>query len=143
MSDLKENSRVCLPKQLPPAEEASIEMRRNIYKKLFDDFKEKNCRKNGDQKPNLTKTAQEGVDSLNKRINEGQIVVLNTDKSGKFAIVTVEKYLEMGGVHTAGDKRVSRLEIREIEKQLNGHTSQWIKMTGMGEGHRHESRTRE
>ena len=64
--------------------------------------------------------------------------MLETDKSGKLAITSRETYLEMGDVHTAGYRLVSCLENREIEKQLNGHSSMWIKKTGMSERHGQE-----
>ena len=143
VTDLKENSRVILPKPLPPVHEANIEMRRNIYKKLFKDFKETNCNRKGEQKPNMTENEIAGLRTRRKRISEGEIVVLKTDKSGKFCITDRETYLELGKVHTSGDREINRGEIKEREKILNAHTSMWIKMTNMGEDHKHEGRTRE
>ena len=119
VTDLKENSRVHLPRPLPPGEEANIEMRRGVYMRLFQEFKRDNCKKTGDQKTNISKEVDNGIKSLKKRIENEEIIVLETDKSGKLAITSRETYLEMGDVHTAGDRLVSCLEIREIEKQLN------------------------
>ena len=48
VTDLKENSRVHLPRPLNPEGEANIEMRRGVYMRLFEEFKNVNCKKNGD-----------------------------------------------------------------------------------------------
>ena len=44
VTDLKENSRVHLPRPLPPGEEANIEMRRGVYMRLFQEFERDNCK---------------------------------------------------------------------------------------------------
>ena len=44
------------------------------------------------------------------------------DKSCKLAVTTMEKYLEMGIVHTSNDKEISRQEFVESKKVVNGHT---------------------
>jgi hypothetical protein len=61
VTDLKECSRVTLPKPLPPAEEALIEMRRNSQKTLYDRFREEHTNKNGEQKSNLTTEEQKSA----------------------------------------------------------------------------------
>ena len=60
VTDMKGNSRVTLPKPVKPADEANIEMRRDIYRKLFKNFKVKNCKENGDQKSNMTDEEEAG-----------------------------------------------------------------------------------
>ena len=132
-----------LPKPLPPAEEASIEMRREIYKKLFREIKGNICNEKGDQPSNLTEEEEKGLKTLKKRIKDEEIIVMKTDKSGKFAITDRENYIEMGKAHTARDREIDIKEIREKERVLNGHTSMWIKMTNLGEQHNHEDRARE
>ena len=62
---------------------------------------------------------------------------MKTDKSGKFTIATMEKYIEMGMKHVGDDKQVNREKIREIERILNGHCCAWGKMFGSGESHDH------
>ena len=106
VTDLKENSRVHLPRPLNPEGEANIEMRRGVYMRLFEEFKNVNCKKNGDQKNNLTKAEEEGIKSLRKRIEDEEIIVMETDKSGKLALTTRETYLKLGDAHTAGDRLV-------------------------------------
>ena len=50
VTDLKENSRVYLPKPLPPQEEAKIEIRREQYKQVFRD----QCSESGTQQSNMS-----------------------------------------------------------------------------------------
>ena len=135
VTDMEDNTRVTLPKPLPPAEEAAIEMRRNIYKKLEKDYLEKNCKKDGKQPSNLTPAQETGLKRLQKRIKEKEIVVMMTDKSNKLAVTTLEDYMMMGEKHIKEDKEITRDEIREKEKILNGHSSMWIKMWGVSEAH--------
>ena len=39
VTDLKENSRVHLPRPLPPEGEAYIEMRRGVYLRMFEEYR--------------------------------------------------------------------------------------------------------
>ena len=139
---MAENSRVTLPKPLDPTHEAHIEMRREIHLKTFRDHREKFCNSKGEQISNLTERERSGLDSLKKRIKSGELVILETDKSNKFAVTTEEKYLEMGHVHTAKDRKISRDEIREKQKIVNGHMSMWIKMQNAGADWNHSDRFR-
>ena len=64
-----------------------------------------------------------------------QKLAMLTDKSWKFDVTLLEKYLELGEQHICNDREVDLAEIDDIEKQLIGHTSMWIKMWGIGEAH--------
>ena len=122
-------------------QEAGIAMRRENFNKITSKFIDEKC-VNNKQKPNLTKEEMKGLRSLQKRIKDGEIVVMSTDKSCKLAVTTMEKYLEMGAVHTRNDKEISRKEFVELEKVVNGHTAMHIKMQGMGENWGHAKRMR-
>ena len=140
VTDLKECSRVTLPKPLPTKEEALIEMRREMHGKIYEEFRQENCNKDGEQQPNLSEIEREGLKSLQKRIKEGEIVIMKTDKSNKFCVATREEYIKMGEIHTKNDKKITREEIHEIEKQLNGHSVAWVKMWGTGADNGHQDR---
>ena len=72
---------------------------------------------------------------LKKKIKSGEVIVMNTDKSSKFAITTIEDYKRMGEIHTRNDKKISRRELIEREKTLNSHSAMWNKMLSLGEAH--------
>ena len=132
VTDLDECSRVTLPRPLPMKEENLIEIRRNIHAKIYNDYRKEKCGKNGEQVSNLTEEQERGLKSLKKRISEEDLIILKTDKSGKLCVATTEEYIKMGQEHTSKDKLVGRKEIAETEKQINGHSTAWVKMYGTG-----------
>ena len=80
----------------------------------------------------MTESQQAGLKALKKRIQEGELVILKTDKSGKLRVLTVEEYIRMGLEHAGKDKIISRKKIEEIEKEINGHSIVLVKMHGTG-----------
>ena len=80
---------------------------------------------------------------LRKRIKEGEILVVLTDKSGKLALTTPENYIKMGQEHVKKDKEVTEDKARENQRKLNGHVSMWLKITNMGLDWKHSARIRE
>ena len=140
VTDMQINTRVTLPKGLPSHHEAWVEVRRSKNEQVCTDYIKKNCNEKGEQKSNLTKSEMKGLISLKKRIREGSIVVLSTDKSNKFALTDMEAYKVMGAVHTAKDRKISRREMIEREKVLNSHAAMWNKMLNQGQDHEHGGR---
>ena len=140
VTDLKECNRITLPKPLPPTEEAKIEIRREIHKKIYDKYREENCDKSGEQRSNLTREEQEGLKSLEKKVKDRSLIVIKTDKSGRFAVTSEEAYLRMGQVHSSKDKVISRKELVEAEKLLNAHCVAWGKLWRSGDNHDHRGR---
>ena len=57
-----------------------------------------------------------------KRIKEGDIMVLKTDKNQKLCVATRAEYIKMGMMHASKDKKIGSKEIHEMEKQINGHS---------------------
>ena len=109
-----------LPKPLKTEDEAAIEMMRGVMMRTYREFKEEYCDKEGNQKTNLTKDGEKGLKELQKRIKEGEILVIKTDKSGKLAVTDKENYLELGRKHIEKDRIIERKELRKIERELNG-----------------------
>ena len=71
------------------------------------------------------------------------MVILETDKTSKFAAVSREKYLAMGAKHVKGDLVISRMEAERVQREANGHVSMFGKMMGIGSAWGHEARIRE
>ena len=84
-----------------------------------------------------------GMRSLKKRVKDGEVVVVPTDKSGTFAVMTRSAYFEAGLSHMKNDKEVGWGEIQESQKELNGHTSMLIKCFKIGSYWKHGDRVRE
>ena len=111
-TDLRECARVTLPKPLTPEEESRIEVRKRTQKETYESYRKKNTNKKGDQKSNLTKGEKNGLKSLQKRIKNEEIMVMKTDKSGKFVVTTPENYIKMGEEHTKKDEEITWDEVR-------------------------------
>ena len=129
-----------MPRPLSPEYEAGIEIRRSLYNKTVQEFIGGHCDENGEQESNLTEKERMGLKRLRKRIMSGELLVLKTDKSGKFALISREKLKEIGEEHTAGDRKIERKEVNEREKVLNGHSTMWCKMTNAGQDFDHDDR---
>ena len=75
---------------------------------------------------NLTPEQLAGLKSLKKRVRDGTLIISDTDKSKKFALLTPEQYLAAGEVHTSKDLEISPSEIKKIKNVVNDHTW-WFK----------------
>ena len=91
----------------------------------------------------MTKGELKGLKSLRKRISEGEIVVVPTDKTSNFSVMTRATYEEAGLKHTVNDAEVGWGELEESQKEINGHMSMVIKIFSMGENWGHMDRLRE
>ena len=140
VTDLQECDRVYLPKPLDIVNEANIEARRAMHSKVYEEYRQRNCDKNDEQKTNLEENEARGIKKIQKRLQEKELVYLKTDKSGKGCLATVEKYRELGKEHVEKDEKIDRKVVREIDKILNGHSRAWDKMWATGEAHKHQGR---
>ena len=143
VTDLKECSRVFLPRPLEVQREAQLEMRREVHEKISKEFRKEKCDEKGRQENNLTREETRGLRKLEKRKNEGEIVIIQTDKSSKLCIMRREDYLKLGEDHVGKDEEIGRKEVVEIEKLLNQHAMSWVKMWKTGQDHDHEDRIRQ
>ena len=154
VTDLKECSDVFLPMPKDERAECEMEIIRNIMQEEFKLYKkkvekemkrrmEKGERINIDRNQesgNLTRKEKSGLKKLQKRIKNGEICIIKTDKSGKITAISKEDYLRMGNDSNVTDRKVDRKERIEIEKEINGHTRMLVKMFNMGENSNHLQR---
>ena len=140
VTDLQECARVTLPRPLGVDEEAKIEVRKRTHKAVYDKYRKEHTNNRGEQKTNLTEQESRGLKSLQERIKKEEIVVLKTDKSGKFVVTTPERYEKMGREHTDKDEEVSWERVRELERKINSHTIAWNLIWNTGDDHGHRDR---
>ena len=95
------------------------------------------------KKSNLTKAQLKGLKSLKARIENAEIDVLPTDKTGNFAIMKRETYLKSGMKHTRGDEEVGWEYLEEAQSEVNGHVSLILKIFHMEEWGNQEDRMME
>ena len=142
-TDCKENKRVKFPKPLTAKEEAEIETRRIVYGNIFDEFVGEMCDEKGVQEANITSEEEKGLKSLKRRVKSGELIVCQTDKSGRFAVLTTSQYESAGSKHIAGDTEVDLDFVARNERLMNGHTSLWMKFFGVGINWNQVDRNRE
>ena len=143
VTDLKECSRIYLPKPMEVKKEAQIELRREMHARASEKYREEKCDRTGRQERNITVEEQRGLKKLEKRKNAGEIVVITTDKSSKMCVMKREDYLKLGEEHVGKDKLIDREEAVKREKLLNQHALAWCRMWRTGENHGHEDRVRQ
>ena len=143
-TDLKGNSRVYFPKKARSLEdEARLEALRVELMRTFRNYVGNFCKEGGKQTSNLSASQARGLKSLKKRVADGEVVIVPTDKSGRLAIMTRAAYMEAGLKHTLKDKLVGWQEIKDSQKELNGHVSMPIKSFRIGSRWDHGARVRE
>ena len=106
-TDCKHNTCVKLPGPKSTKVEEGIEFRRMSWKKIYRDFRGEFTDEKGVQESNLTDEESRGLEKLKKRVKAGELVVVRTDKSGKFSIMSIEEYRRAGEVHTINDSEVT------------------------------------
>ena len=120
------NKRIYLPKSGSSSLEAYFEVRRRNASRLFDQCQALRNEEGKRGFENLSSEEKQGLKSLQKRLSSGGLVICQTDKSGKFAMLTKEQYLTAGKVPTCKDQEISRKVSENIERQQNGHMRWWV-----------------
>ena len=138
-----QNARVHLPRAVKPGIEAELRVRKDTYSETFEMFKQQNCTGEGNQRSNLNKDQRMGLQSLQKKIKENQVVICKSDKTSKLIAVHPDIYQKMGEDHVKGDIQICKWEIHCTQKGLNQHTATWLKMLRMGDQWGHRERFRE
>ena len=88
----------------------------------------------------MTREERAGLKSLKMRMKKEEIVIMKTDKSGRFLVTTPEEYLKMGEVHTEKDKEITWEEVKDLEKEIGAHTTAWSLIWNVGQDHNHTDR---
>ena len=108
VTNTKGNSRIIFPKEAGKYEdEAVLEMVRMKLLGVYNKNCEENCKKGGVQCFNIDEAEMRGLKSLQKRVSQNELLVVPTDKSGRFAVMSVATYELAGSVHTKNDEEIS------------------------------------
>ena len=140
-TDYKMNKRTKLPKPLDIEGEFMCEIRkRSIYKayERYKALKGVKTKSSGDSEKskggrsedkkdilNLSNNEKKGLKSLLKRVKNDEIVITPTDKSGRFAVLSLEQYVKAGNKHTDKDESISWSRLKYLRNQVNNHVW-WI-----------------
>ena len=69
----------------------------------------------------MTLSEKRGLRKILKRIERGEIVVIQKDKSGKLAVISRDMYSRMGEDHIMKDPVVDWEDIRQSQRTILGH----------------------
>ena len=122
-TDAPMNATLKLPPGQSPEYEAGLEIRQQKWMGTATQYIQEFCDDKGRQKDNLTPAQRRGLKKLQKRVADGEIAVIPTDKSGRMVVMSLEDYERAGEVHTSKDIEVSMEHAEEVAKELRGHTS--------------------
>jgi hypothetical protein len=94
----------------------------------------------GVQENNLTKEEASGLKKLQKRAQEGSLVIVRTDKSGRFSVMSMKEYERAGLEHTKKDVEVNFLQ--KNQRRLNGYIRMLLKIFNIGKASKHIDKIR-
>ena len=77
---------------------------------------------------NLTEKEREGIVSLKERVKNGEIVIQQTDKSGRNVVDSPANYRISVQPHISDDEPITTEEHDELEKEINAHAYTWSKI---------------
>ena len=123
-TELPFNCRVQMPKQVKQEEEVRLQNLKQDLTAIVETFADNK----ETETSNLTVEQKRGLKRLQKRKNDKEVVVFQTDKSGKLAIDSMENYKETAAPHVEGDEVVTIKEYEDAEKLINAHSAFWMKM---------------
>ena len=133
-TDCKTNQRVYLPDPRPAREEAELMVRSQRMEEVMRRYMKEKCNDKGEiVETNLTDQEKRGIKKLLKRVKDGEVVLSQTDKSGKLCLNTMENYISQGRSHINGDREVQWREVQQIQKRITAHARVMVKIFNVGE----------
>ena len=81
---------------------------------------------------NLTDNEKEGMRSLKEKVKKAEIVIQQTDKSGRNCVDSLDNYKLSVQPHISNDIPINEEEHQELEKTMNAHSYTWTKILNMG-----------
>ena len=141
-TDSKVNAHITLPAPLPVDKEALINLRINAFNNIARDYYERDT-ENGLSTMNLPAEALDGKESIERRVKKKELVMLQTDKSGKMVPTEYDSYIRMGEEHTRKDRLITRAEAHRLHREQDNHSSQLMKCFNLGGSANHTKRLRE
>ncbi|XP_078349909.1 uncharacterized protein LOC144634761 [Oculina patagonica] len=128
-TDLPFNRQVCLPDALDSDKEIDMQhLKGKLVRATREYISDQNVRST---KNNLTSEEQRGLKSL--RDNK-DIVVYQTDKSGRFAVDTLDNYRVACQPHIENDPVVTEELHERAQVEVNAHSVLWVRILNAGEG---------
>ena len=124
VTDLPTNRYVKLPDPLDSTEETKLLSFKTEMMETTKKYIDQNCKSDGAQSWNISSQQRIGLTNLKRRIQEEDLVAMESDKSKRMTLMTKRNYIESTDPHTSGDLVISLEDQHHLERSLNGHTLQ-------------------
>ena len=92
------------------------------------------ARSESTKQKNLTHEEKEELRSLKERVNQSEVVVYQTDKSGRFSVDTLDNYRDACRIHVENDPTVTQDFHEKAQKMADAHSTLWTRILRAGEG---------
>ena len=133
--DLKTKRDVIVPKEGTQEEEEKMSSLKTEIMNITKEYIKDKCTPSGAPlEAPFPREAEKGIKDLQKLCEEQDLVVYETDKSGRLTINKRENYNHTMEQHTCNDREVTRQEAHLMERTLNNHTLQVARALGVGAG---------
>ena len=124
--------RVYLPAPLDSVREVTMQHLRDNLKSVTEEYVQSPEYGSSVHK-NLTREQKDGLRSLKKKVKQKDVVIYQTDKSGRFSVDTMDNYREACSAHVEGDQTIT-VELHEkAQKMANTHSTMWVRIFKAGE----------
>ena len=130
-TDLPYNHQVAVPPSLGKAEE-TVEIFKNEVMTEIGKLEDKS---KGWNKMNTTESVRKGIKKIRDRIDRGEIVCYETDKSGRWSVDSVENYRKACEEHLTEEKveQIDDEEHESAEREMNLQAAALTYMMGLDE----------
>ena len=142
-TEQKTSRRVIFPPERPVKEEATLEVRLEMWREELDKYMKSNCDERGTQKvTQLTKAQENGKKKLLRRVLKGEIHISPADKGNSIVVMPLSMYQKMVRTHSNKDQKVEWQRLEEAQKQVRSHTRGLAKVfkVGANKGDRNQTR---
>ena len=112
------NAHITLPTLDSVEDEAHINLRTGKFGQVARKFYTDSTNE-GLVASNLTQVELDGLESIQRRLKKGTMVMLQTDKSGRLCPTGKDEFIEMGRSHTVKDREISRAEAYKMHDHLD------------------------
>ena len=142
-TEMKTSRRVIFPPGRTAKEEATLEVRTNLWREILDSYVAKHCKEDGTQiTTQLSHKQERGKTKILKRVMTGEIHVSPADKGKSVVVMPQDLYYRMVQSHTAKDEIVPwrRLDLAQKLVRSQARSLAKIFQLGASKGERNQAR---
>ena len=128
-TDFPFNPRITLPEPIDKREEIRMTALKNRLGSITEEYITSKSKE--DYQSNLGPLQKRGLKSLRKKTENGEVVVYQTDKSGRLSIDKPENYKKAMAPHLQGSL-VTTEECNKMEEVICAHAISWTRILAIG-----------